>query len=119
MEKSTALPRPPPASSTAESSGISVGVPVGPITTTGSPGWTASFKIKGDGSTSVFGGGASYDDGKVQFQATGYRLRDTTAAMAAFQWLRPAGWRTSDITDLAATNGPNTRTEARMVLTRS
>lgn len=32
---------------------------------TGSPGWTASFKIKGDGSTSVFGGGASYDDGKL------------------------------------------------------
>jgi hypothetical protein len=51
---------------------------------------------------------AQYDDGKVQFKATGYRLRDTTAAMAVFQWLRPAGWRTSDISDLAATNGPDT-----------
>lgn len=27
--------------------------------------WTASFRIEGDGSTSVFGGGASYDNGRV------------------------------------------------------
>src|SRR3970282_1403307 len=38
MEKSTALPRPPPASTTVSPRGISVGVPVGPISTTGSPG---------------------------------------------------------------------------------
>ena len=35
-------------------------------------------------------------------------MRDTTAALAVFQWLRPAGWRSSDITDLAATNGTDT-----------
>jgi hypothetical protein len=38
IENSTALPRPPPASTTDSPAGISVGVPVGPITTTGSPG---------------------------------------------------------------------------------
>lgn len=32
---------------------------------TGAPRWTASFRIEGDGATSVFGGGASYDDGRV------------------------------------------------------
>lgn len=32
---------------------------------TGAPRWTASFRIEGDGSTSVFGGGASYDNGRV------------------------------------------------------
>ena len=42
IEKSTALPRPPPASSTVSPSGISVGVPVGPMTTTGSPGFSSA-----------------------------------------------------------------------------
>jgi hypothetical protein len=51
---------------------------------------------------------ASYDDGKVQFKATGYRVRDTTAALAVFQWLKPVGWRTSDISELAVTNGTDT-----------
>ena len=37
IENSTALPSPPPSSSTFDFSGISVGAPVGPITTTGSP----------------------------------------------------------------------------------
>ncbi|MEP6866940.1 MAG: PQQ-binding-like beta-propeller repeat protein, partial [Novosphingobium sp.] len=32
---------------------------------TGAQHWTASFEIKGDGSSSVFGGGASYDSGHV------------------------------------------------------
>ena len=32
---------------------------------TGTLRWTQSFQIKGDGASSVFGGGASYDDGKV------------------------------------------------------
>lgn len=32
---------------------------------TGAPRWTASFRIEGDGATSVFGGGASYDNGRV------------------------------------------------------
>jgi outer membrane protein assembly factor BamB len=31
----------------------------------GAPLWTASFEIKGDGASSVFGGGASYDGGRV------------------------------------------------------
>ncbi len=38
IENSTALPRPPPTSATVVSAWISVGVPVGPISTTGSPG---------------------------------------------------------------------------------
>src|SRR5947208_3230750 len=38
MEKRTALPRPPPARRIVSSCGISVGAPVGPMTTTGSPG---------------------------------------------------------------------------------
>src|SRR5216684_3042160 len=42
MEKSTALPRPPPARRMVSLCGISVGVPVGPITTTGSPGWSVA-----------------------------------------------------------------------------
>jgi outer membrane protein assembly factor BamB len=32
---------------------------------TGAQRWTSGFQIKGDGSTSVFGGGASYDSGRV------------------------------------------------------
>jgi outer membrane protein assembly factor BamB len=32
---------------------------------TGAQRWTSSFRIEGDGATSVFGGGASYDDGRV------------------------------------------------------
>lgn len=31
----------------------------------GAPRWTASFRIEGDSESSVFGGGASYDDGRV------------------------------------------------------
>lgn len=31
----------------------------------GAPRWTSSFRIEGDGATSVFGGGASYDNGRV------------------------------------------------------
>ncbi len=37
---------------------------------TGAPVWTHSFRISGDGSSSVFGGGVSYDGGKV-FVTTG------------------------------------------------
>lgn len=32
---------------------------------TGRTAWTASFRVKGDGSSSVFGGGASFDAGRV------------------------------------------------------
>ena len=40
MLNSTALPSPPPTSATVVSGWISVGVPVGPISTTGSPGFS-------------------------------------------------------------------------------
>ena len=46
IEKSTALPRPPPASTTVSPVGISVGVPVGPMTTTGSPGFSAAHQAR-------------------------------------------------------------------------
>mgnify|MGYP000558934397 CR=1 FL=1 len=32
---------------------------------TGTERWTAGFQIKGDGANSVYGGGASYDNGRV------------------------------------------------------
>ena len=38
---------------------------------------------------------AAYDDGKVKFTASAWRLKDSTSAMAIFQWQRPTGWRTS------------------------
>ena len=50
---------------------------------------------------------ATYDDGKVKFTATGWRLNDSTAAMAVFQWQRPTGWKPSKLTDLALENGQN------------
>ena len=50
---------------------------------------------------------ATYDDGKVKFTATGWRVADSTAAMAVFQWQRPTGWRPSKLTDLALENGQN------------
>jgi hypothetical protein len=47
IENSTALPRPPPAKSTVSRSGISVGAPVGPMTTTSSPtGSVASRRVE-------------------------------------------------------------------------
>ena len=42
IENSTALPRPPPTSTTVSPPAISVGVPVGPISTTGSPGFSSA-----------------------------------------------------------------------------
>ncbi|MEP7367124.1 MAG: DUF6599 family protein [Acidobacteriota bacterium] len=50
---------------------------------------------------------ATYDDGKVKFTASAWRLSDSTAAMAVFQWQHPAGWRKSKLTDLALENGQN------------
>jgi len=54
--------------------------------------WTASFKVKGDGSSSVFGGGVSYDNGRV-YVTTGV---GTVAALDAadgseFWRVQPAG----------------------------
>ena len=44
MENSTALPSPPPTSSTVSFAGVSVGVPVGPIRITGSPGFSSAHR---------------------------------------------------------------------------
>jgi hypothetical protein len=48
---------------------------------------------------------ASYDDGQVKFTATAWRLRDSTSALGVFQWKRPAGWKNSDVEDVAAASG--------------
>ena len=45
IENSTALPRPPPASSTVSPPGVSVGWPVGPMRITGSPGFSSDAEI--------------------------------------------------------------------------
>jgi len=50
---------------------------------------------------------ATYDDGKVKFTATGWRVTDSTAAMAVFQWKRPFAWKKSELSELAVENGSN------------
>jgi hypothetical protein len=45
---------------------------------------------------------ARYENGTDSFTATGYRLQDTTGAMAAFQWQRPAKSTASTLAPLAA-----------------
>lgn len=45
---------------------------------------------------------ATYENGKDKFTATIYRLSDTTAALAAFDWQRPATATPSDLANLAA-----------------
>ena len=50
---------------------------------------------------------ATYEDAKVKFTATGWRVNDSTAAMAVFQWQRPQGWKPSKLTDLALEKGNN------------
>src|SRR5215475_2597316 len=45
---------------------------------------------------------AKYENGTDRFTATGYRLQDTTGAMAAFQWQRPAKSTASTLAPLAA-----------------
>ena len=44
---------------------------------------------------------ATYVSGQKGFTGTAWRLRDPTGALAAFQWLRPADARPSDVVDLA------------------
>src|ERR1035438_6527190 len=44
---------------------------------------------------------ARYEKGGEDFTVTGYRLQDTTGAMAAFQWLRPAKSTASRLAPLA------------------
>jgi len=45
---------------------------------------------------------ARYENGNESFTVTGYRLQDTTGAMAAFQWQRPAGSTLSKLAPMAA-----------------
>ena len=45
---------------------------------------------------------ATFEDGKVKFTATGYRLGDTTGAMAAFDWQRPAVGKPHPLAELSA-----------------
>ncbi len=45
--------------------------------------------------------GARYENGDESFTVTGYRLQDTTGALAAFDWQRPAGAEPSKLAPLA------------------
>ena len=45
---------------------------------------------------------AIYENGKAKFTASVYRLQDTTAALAAFDWQRPADAKPSTLAGLAA-----------------
>src|SRR5437899_3000638 len=45
---------------------------------------------------------ARYENGSDSFTVTGYRLQDTTGAMAAFQWQRPAKSTPSTLAPMAA-----------------
>ncbi len=47
---------------------------------------------------------ARYKNGDANFTVTGYRLQDTTGAMAAFDWQRPAKSIVSPLAPLAAAN---------------
>ena len=49
--------------------------------------------------------GARYENGDTTFTVTGYRLQDTTGAMAAFDWQRPAKSTVSQLAPLAADTG--------------
>src|SRR3954452_16421614 len=46
--------------------------------------------------------GARNENGKESFTVTGYRLQDTTGALAAFDWQRPAQSTQSKLVPLAA-----------------
>ena len=48
---------------------------------------------------------ARYESGGQDFTVTGYRLQDTTGAMAAFDWQRPAKSTASPLAPLAAATG--------------
>jgi hypothetical protein len=48
---------------------------------------------------------ARYENGSEDFTVTGYRLQDTTGAMAAFDWQRPARSTVSKLAPLAADTG--------------
>src|SRR5260370_18836897 len=46
--------------------------------------------------------GARYENGDESFTVTGYRLQDTTGALAAFDWQRPTDAKPSKLASLAA-----------------
>jgi hypothetical protein len=48
---------------------------------------------------------ARYENGSESFTVTGYRLQDSTGAMAAFDWQRPAKSTASKLAPLAADTG--------------
>src|SRR5438309_5080988 len=48
---------------------------------------------------------ATYQNGQDKFTATAYRLQDTTAALGAFDWQRPADAKPTTLASLAAETG--------------
>lgn len=59
---------------------------------TGAARWTQSFKISGDGSSSVFGGGASYADGKVYITTGVGEVAALDATNGSVLWkVKPSG----------------------------
>jgi hypothetical protein len=50
---------------------------------------------------------AAYSNGDATFTAAGYRLADSTGAMAAFDWQRPPDSKPSNAADLAAQSSQN------------
>jgi hypothetical protein len=48
---------------------------------------------------------ATYENGAAKFTATAYQLQDSTGAMAAFDWQRPADAKVSRAADYAAETG--------------
>jgi hypothetical protein len=50
---------------------------------------------------------ANYRNGAAQFTAIGYRLQDSTAALAAFDWQRPVDAKPSKLADLAVETKKN------------
>ncbi len=50
---------------------------------------------------------AAYSDASTSFQATAWRLQDSTGAMAAFQWQRPADSTVSNAAPLAVVSANN------------
>ena len=51
---------------------------------------------------------AAFDSGGQQFKVDAWRLRDSTGAMALFQYLRPEEYKVSDLGELAIESGDQT-----------
>src|SRR5258707_2212322 len=50
---------------------------------------------------------AQYESGVQKFTATAYRLQDSTDALAAFEWQRPADAKPSPVAKLAVRTAPS------------